>query len=220
MPNETKAAPKLRGWLHAATFPVAAIAGAVLIVHAPTPSARLACAIYAVACAALFGVSALYHRSPPDSGRKRLLGRLDHVNILLVIAGTYTPLAVLALHGPIRVAILAIIWTGAVGGCLVRLAWRTHWRPLPTWVYASLFGGLGWISVFVLPQLWRGTGTLVVVLVLTGGVLYTLGTVIWALKRPDPSQRWFGYHEVFHAFTIVAYFAQYWAVSLVVYRAA
>jgi hemolysin III len=221
VPDETQAVvPKLRGLLHAGTFPAAAVAGAVLIAHAQTPSARLACAIYAVACAALFGVSAVYHRSPPGSRRKSVLARLDHVNILLVIAGTYTPLAVLALHGPTRVAILAVIWTVTAGGCLLRLAWRTSWRPLPGWICAVMFGGLGWIAVFILPQMWRGTGSLALVLVLAGGLMYTLGAVVWALKRPDPSQRWFGYHEVFHVFTILAYVTQYCAVSLLVYRAA
>jgi hemolysin III len=221
VPDETQAAaPRLRGLLHAGAFPAAAVAGAVLIAHAQTPSARLACAVYAVACAALFGVSAVYHRSPPGSRRKNLLARLDHVNILLVIAGTYTPLAVLALRGWTRVAVLAIIWTGAASGCLIRLAWRSSWRPLPGWICASLFGGLGWAAVFVLPQLLRGTGVFALILVLAGGLMYTAGAVIWALKRPDPSPRWFGYHEVFHVFTILAYITQYCAVSLLVYRVA
>jgi hemolysin III len=214
------AVPRLRGMLHAGAFPAAAVAGVVLITLAPTQSARLAAAVYGVTCMALFGVSAAYHRSPPGSRRRALLARLDHVSILLVIAGTYTPIAVLALHGWTRLAVLAVIWAGTAGGALVRLIWRSAWRPVPRWLITSLFAGLGWAAVFVLPQLLRGAGTLALALVLAGGMLYSLGAVVYTLERPDPSPRWFGFHEVFHAMTVLAYLAQYAAVSLVVYRAA
>jgi len=213
------AAPRLRGVLHAGAFPAAAVAGAVLIALAPTQSARLAAAVYSVTCMALFGMSAAYHRSPPASRRRRLLARLDQVSILLVIAGTYTPLAVLALHGRTRLSVLAVIWTGAVAGALARLIWRSAWRPAPRWLVSSLFIALGWVAVFVLPQLLRGAGALALALVLAGGILYSLGAVVYALKWPNPSPRWFGFHEVFHAMTILAYVTQYAAVSLIVYRA-
>lgn len=212
--------PALRGMLHAAAFPAAAIAGVVLTALSPTQPARLAAAIYSVTCMALFGVSAAYHRSPPASRRRAVLARLDHVSILLVIAGTYTPLAVLALNGWTRVAVLAVIWAGTAGGALTRLIWRSAWRPAPRWLITSLFVALGWVAVFILPQLLRGAGALVLALVLIGGALYSLGAVVYTLKRPDPSPRWFGFHEVFHAMTILAYLTQYAAVSLVVYRAA
>jgi len=212
--------PRLRGLLHACTFPVAAAAGAVLVALAPTWPARLAAAVYGVTCMALFGVSAAYHLSPPASRRKRLLRRLDHVSILLVIAGTYTPLAVLALHGWTRLSVLAVIWAGTAGGALARLIWRPAWRPAPRWLVTSLFIALGWVAAFVLPQLHRGVGTLVLALVVAGGILYSLGAVVYARKRPNPSPQWFGFHEVFHALTILAYLTQYVAVSLVVYRAA
>jgi hemolysin III len=213
------AVPRLRGLLHAAAFPVAAIAGVVLIALGPTPTARLAAAVYSVTCMALFGVSAAYHRSPPGRQR-RVLGRLDHVNILLVIAGTYTPLAVLGLHGRTRLSVLAVIWAGTAAGVLTLLIWRSAWRPAPRWLSTSLFIALGWVAVAVLPQLLRGAGAPAVALVLAGGILYSLGALVYARKRPNPSPRWFGFHEVFHALTIAAYFAQYAAVSLVVYRAA
>jgi hemolysin III len=214
------AVPRLRGVLHAAAFPAATLAGVALIALGPTRPARLAAAVYGVTCMTLFGVSAAYHRSPLASRRRILLGRLDHVNILLVIAGTYTPLAVLALHGWTRLCVLAVIWAGTLAGALSRLIWRPTWPAAPRWLTTALFTALGWVAVFVLPQLQRGAGTLVLVLVLAGGIMYSLGAVVYALKRPNPSPRWFGFHEVFHALTILAYLTQYAAISLVVYRAA
>jgi hemolysin III len=206
--------------LHAGAFPVAAVGGVTLTALGPTQPARLAAAVYSLAAMAMFGVSAAYHRSPPGSRRRALLSRFDHVSILLVIAGTYTPLAVLALHGWTRLSVLTVIWTGTVGGAVARLTWRPAWRPAPRWLVASLFIALGWVAAFVLPQLLRGAGALAVALVLAGGILYSLGAGVYALKRPNPSPRWFGFHEVFHAMTIAAYLSQYAAVSLVVYRAA
>ena len=212
------AIPRLRGLLHAGVFPVAVAAGAVLVALAPTWPARVAAAVYGMASAVLFGVSAAYHRSPLGSRRKEWLGRLDHMNILLLIAGTYTPLMTLALRGWTRVSVLAVVWVGAVGGIVTKLIWRSGWRPAPRWVSTSLFIALGWVALFVLPQLLRGAGVLVLALILAGGVMYSLGAVVYVRKRPNPSPRWFGFHEVFHAATLLAYFTQYAAVSLVVYR--
>jgi hemolysin III len=206
--------------LHAGAFPAAVVAGVTLTALGPTQPARLAAAVYSLAGMAMFGLSAAYHRSPQASRRRAVLRRLDHVGILLVIAGTYTPLAVLALHGWTRLIVLAVIWTGAAGGAVARLIWRPAWRPAPRWLAASLFIALGWVAVFVLPQLLRGAGALAVALVLAGGILYSLGAAVYARKRPNPSPRWFGFHEVFHAMTIVAFLTQYAAVSLVVYGAA
>ena len=206
--------------LHAVAFPVAAAAGLVLVMLAPTWPARLAAAVYGVAGTALFGVSAAYHRSPPGSRRRGLLARLDQAGILLMIAGTYTPLVVLALRGWTRLSVLAVIWSGAAGGILARLIWRPAWRPAPRWLITSLFIALGWVALFVLPQLLRGAGVLAVALILAGGIMYSLGAVVYARKRPDPSPRWFGFHEVFHAATILAYLTQYAAVSIVVCRVA
>ena len=214
------AAPRLRGLLHAGAFPAALAAGAVLVALAPTWPARLAAAVYGVTSAVLFGVSAAYHRSPLGSRRRAWLGRLDHVNILLLIAGTYTPLMALALHGWTRLSVLAVVWAGAAAGIATKLIWRPAWRPAPRWVSTSLFIALGWVALFVLPQLLRAAGVLVLALILAGGIMYSLGAVVYARKRPNPSPRWFGFHEVFHAATILAYFTQYAAVSLVVYRVA
>ncbi len=214
------AAPRLRGVLHAWALPVAVAAGVVLVTLAPTWSARLAAAVYAVGAVALFGVSAAYHRSPVGSRRRGLLARLDHVSILLLIAGTYTPLVVLGLRGWTRPSVLAVIWGGAAAGILARLIWRPAWRPAPRWLITSLFLALGWVALFFLPQLLRGAGALVLALILAGGLMYSLGALVYARKRPDPSPRWFGFHEVFHAATILAYLTQYAAVSLLIYRVA
>jgi hemolysin III len=193
-------------------------AGAVLVALAPTWPARLAAAVYGLASVVLFGVSAAYHRSPLGSRRKAWLGRLDHMNIMLLIAGTYTPLMVLALRGWTRLSVLAVVWTGAAAGIVTKLVWRRAWRPAPRWVGTSLFIALGWVALFVLPQLLRSAGVLVLALILAGGIMYSLGAVVYARKRPNPSPRWFGFHEVFHTATILAYFTQYAAVSLLVYR--
>ncbi|MFF0310804.1 hemolysin III family protein [Streptosporangium sp. NPDC004379] len=207
--------PRLRGWLHTGALPVAIIAGYVLVALGPTLQARLAAAVYAITSGLLFGVSATYHRGTLSPRLERVLRRLDHANIYLIIAGTYTPFALLALDGPARVVVLAVIWTGAIAGVLFRVLWISAPRLLSTALYIAL----GWTAVFVLPQLLSGAGVAAVALVIAGGLLYTAGGVVYGLRRPDPSPRWFGFHEVFHAFTVAAYVVQYVAVSLVVYGA-
>ncbi len=204
--------PRLRGWLHLGAFPAAITAGLILIATAPTLPGRLSTAVYIATSAALFGISALYHRTNLAPRPTTWLKRLDHANIYLIIAGTYTPIAVLALDGTPRTALLAVIWTGALAG----VAFRTLWVTAPRWLYTPLYIILGWAAVFVMPQLIDGAGVPATVLIFTGGVLYTIGGVIYALKRPNPSVQWFGFHEVFHAFTIAAYIAQFAGVALVV----
>jgi hemolysin III len=206
--------PRLRGWLHLGAFPVAAIAGAVLTVAAPTGKGRAAAAIYTVTSALLFGISALYHKGHVSAAARRVLRRLDHSNIYLIIAGTYTPFALLALRGAARIAVLATVWTGALLG----LIFRVVWVDAPRWLYTPLYIALGWIAIFVLPGLLHGAGVAATVLIIAGGCLYTTGGVVYARKRPDPSPRWFGFHEVFHLLTVVAWATQYVAVSLLTYR--
>jgi hemolysin III len=208
--------PRLRGALHAGAFPLALAAGGVLIAVAPGQTARLGAAIYTLTSALLFGVSAAYHRRRGPARVRDLLHRCDHANIYLIIAGTYTPLALLALHGDVRVVVLAVIWAGAAAGAVFRVAWM----HAPRWLYTSLYLALGWVALAVLPQLARGAGLGVVILIAAGGVLYSLGGVVYALRRPDPLPGWFGFHEVFHACTVAAYAAQYAAVFLVVSRGA
>jgi len=205
--------PRLRGWLHAGALPVTLIAGFVLVALGPTLQARLASAVYAITSALLFGISATYHRGTLGPRLAAFLRRADHANIYLIIAGTYTPFALLALDGAARVAVLSVIWGGALAGVLFRILWMNA----PRWLYTVLYLALGWTAVFVMPQLLDGAGVAAVVLVAVGGLFYSAGAVVYGLRRPDPSPRWFGFHEVFHAFTIAAYLVQYIAVSIVVY---
>lgn len=207
--------PRLRGWLHLGAFPAVLVAGLVLVALGPTLPARLAAAVYALTSALLFGISALYHRGRWSARTEALLRRFDHANIYLIIAGTYTPFALLALHGMARTVVLAVIWTGAVAGVLFRIVWV----GAPRWLYTALYIGLGWVAAGVVPQMLDGAGVTAFVLVWTGGLLYSVGGLVYGLRRPDPSPAWFGFHEVFHACTVAAYVAQYIAVSFVVYRA-
>jgi hemolysin III len=208
--------PRLRGMLHAGAFPAVLVAGFALVALAPGQSARIAAAVYGLTSATLFGVSAAYHRLRPATKLKGVLRRLDQAGILLLIAGSYTPFGLLALRGATRIVVLAVVWAGVITGIALRF---TSLRA-PRWLYTSGYIALGWVAVFILPQLLAGAGVVVLLLVAGGGLLYSLGGLAYALRRPDPWPAWFGFHEVFHALTIAAYIAQYAAVSLVVYRAA
>jgi hemolysin III len=210
------AKPRLRGWLHLVTSPIALASGLVLVVLAPTGPATLAAAAYVVTAVVLFTTSAIYHRGSWSPRVDQWLRRLDHANIFLLIAGSYTPFAVLALRGDTRIAVLAAVWSVALAGVVFRVAWVSA----PRWLYVPLYIGLGWAAAFVVPQLLHGVGVTAFVLMAVGGFCYTLGGVVYALRRPDPSPRWFGFHEVFHALTVVGFVCQYVAASFVVYRAA
>jgi hemolysin III len=207
--------PRLRGWLHAYSAPVVLLAGLTLIVIAPTVPARISCAIYTVTSVLLFGTSGLYHRTNLSPGITEVLRRLDHSNIYLIIAGTYTPFAVVALDGGARLAVLLIIWIGAAAG----VAFRMVWLSAPRWLYTSLYIGLGWVAIFFIPQFLDSVGLAAVILVGIGGLLYSAGAVVYGLKRPNPVPAWFGFHEVFHLLTVAAYVCQFVAVLLVVLSA-
>lgn len=208
--------PRLRGWIHAVAAPTALGAGIVLAASAPTVPAIVGAGVFTATAVVLFTVSAVYHLGTWSPRVRMILRRTDHADILFLIAGTYTPIAVLALRGDTRLAVLSVVWAGALAGAGFRIAWITA----PRWVYVPLYLGLGWVALFVLPQLLRGAGLTALVLVVGGGVLYTLGGVAYALRRPDPWPRWFGYHEVFHACTAAAFACQYLAVWIVLRHAA
>ncbi len=203
--------PHLRGWLHAATFPLSLAAGVTLTVLAPPGRARWAVVVFTVTACLLFGVSALYHRGDWGPRAAGVLKRLDHANIFLIIAGTYTPFTVLLLpEGPAR-TLLWIVWSGAVAG----VAFRVLWVGAPRWLYVPVYLALGWVAVVYLPHFVEA-GVAVAALVVTGGILYTAGGLVYGLKRPDPSPRWFGFHEVFHALTVAAFAAHCVGIGLAV----
>jgi hemolysin III len=205
--------PRLRGWLHAGTFPLALAAGIVLVVLADGTRATVASAVYAASAVLLFGVSAAYHRGHWSPGAERALKRLDHSNIFLIIAGTYTPFSVVLLHNHGGDTLLWIVWGAALAG----IAFRVVWVGAPRWLYTPVYLGLGWVAVFYLPEILDTGGPAVVALLAVGGALYSIGGVVYALKRPDPSPRWFGFHEVFHALTLAAFVTHYIAVSIATY---
>jgi hemolysin III len=212
--------PRLRGWLHLATAPVILAAGAVLVALSPTAATRLGSAVYAVCSVLLFTVSAVYHRGRWSPRVDAVLQRFDHASIFLLIAGTYTPFCVLLLRGTDRVVMLSVIWAGAVVG----MGFRVLWLRAPRWLYTPIYIALGWAAVFFLPQfaagahrLGVGLGVAVLALILVGGALYTLGGVVYGFKRPNPWPRWFGFHEVFHTCTILAFVTHYVGLSLATY---
>lgn len=202
--------PAMRGWLHAGMFPLALAGGIILVALAHAASIAVACSVYAASSLLLFGTSAVYHCGHWGPRGEAVLRRLDHANIFLIIAGTYTPLAVLLLPARQQMVLLLLVWAGAAAG----IAFRVWWITAPRWLYTLCYIALGWAAVFNLPDFARAGGTAVVVLVITGGLLYTAGAVVYAIKRPDPFPRWFGFHEVFHALTIAAFTAHYTAILL------
>lgn len=208
--------PRLRGWIHAGSFPLVLVASVVLVALAPDSRSRIACAIFGAASALLFGTSAVYHRGNWSPRTNVLLKRFDHSNIFLIIAGSYTPLTLLLLpEGKARVLLL-LVWGAALGGIL----FRVFWVGAPRWLYTPIYIALGWAAVFYLPDFARTGGPTVLTLIIVGGILYTLGALVYGIKRPNPSPRWFGFHEVFHAFTVAAFITHYIGISIAVYGSA
>lgn len=202
--------PTWRGWIHAATFPVAIVAGIVLILLADGPVAKWSCAVFMATSLLLFGNSALYHRFNWSPKTKSILKRIDHANILLLIAGTYTPIAMLALPPQKGVLLLSLVWGGAFLGIL----FRVFWINAPRWLYVALYLVLGWAAVMYLPDL-LAANVAMMVLVAVGGLLYTGGAVVYALKRPNPWPGHFGFHEIFHVCTVLAFLCHWTACLLI-----
>lgn len=198
--------PKLRGWIHAITAPLALAACIVLTVLAPTTTLKIGSAVYLACSLLLFANSGVYHISNGHFPVKvsQLLRRIDHANIYLLIAGTYTPLALALMTPDHQRLVLGIIWVGAVIGMVANVCWITA----PRWLFTILYVVLGWVAVWFIPELYRAGGAAIVILIAAGGVIYTLGAVVYALKKPDPLPRWFGFHEIFHACTVAAWVCQ------------
>jgi hemolysin III len=202
--------PRWRGVSHQWAFFVSLVAGAVLVIAAQGGREVLAVSVYAFSLSALLGTSALYHRVDWQPGPRRWMRRLDHTMIFVLIAGTYTPFALLVMEGTTAEVILIVIWACAAGGAVLNLAW---WNA-PKWFSSLLYISTGWVAVAALPQLWERMGPVGVGLIALGGALYTAGAIVYATRRPDPSPSVFGYHEIFHLFVIAAAAIQYAAIAI------
>ncbi|MGB0121134.1 MAG: hemolysin III family protein [Solirubrobacterales bacterium] len=202
--------PKFRGVSHEWSFFLCLGLGLALLMIADTPRKMLAAGIYAITLCALFGTSALYHRVTWKTTKARMLmRRLDHSMIFLLIAGTVTPFALLTMSGTWATAILIGVWSGAVVGIIIELIWTGS----PKWVSVLIYLAVGWIGAIAFPQIVGSAGIGAGLLIATGGILYTLGAVVYATQRPDPSPTYFGYHEVFHVFVIGAAATHFAAIA-------
>ena len=205
--------PRLRGVSHQWAFFVSVALGAALVIVAPPGQPRLAAAIYALTVAALFGTSALYHRITwASQAARRWMRRLDHSMIFCLIAGTYTPFALLVLEGDLATVILIVVWAGALAGVLMKLVWIDAPKALVAVTYIML----GWVAVAAFPAMIERLGVTASALVAVGGLLYTLGALVYAFQRPNPAPSVFGYHEVFHALVILAAALQYAVIAFYV----
>ena len=202
--------------LHLVAFVVACGVGVALIAGVDGGRRLVGAAAFALSAAAMLGASALYHRVTWRSPRNRMrMRRVDHAGIYLLIAGTYTPVGLLALHGSLQHVVLAVVWAGAGAAIVIKLCWV----GAPKWLSAVFGIALGWVGVVAMPQLAHSAGIAAVVLLAAGGVAYTAGGIVYAARRPNPAPAVFGYHEVFHALTIVALACQYVAIAFFVVRA-
>jgi hemolysin III len=202
--------PSWRGWIHTATFPLAIVLGVVLLAVADGTAAMAGSAIFFASSLLLFGISALYHRVRWTPGVKAIFRRIDHANIFLLIAGTYTPLSLLLLPRGKAIVLLAMVWIGAILG----IGFRVFWLHAPRKLYVGLYMLLGWAAVLFIVDFFRASW-LTMTLVLLGGAFYSAGAVIYGMKRPNPFPRTFGFHEIFHALTVVAFVLQWTGVLLV-----
>jgi hemolysin III len=204
--------PRMRGLSHYYAFFLSIATGTLLVATAPRGLATWTALVYALSISAMLGASALLHRGTWTPAQARILTKLDHTCIYLLIAGTYTPISLIAMSGVIRVLVFSVVWLGAVVGIALEWMW---YRPPRGWVTTNYIV-VGWVAIIALPQLWTSLGVAGFLLVLLGGVSYTVGAVIHALQRPDPWPEVFGYHELFHVFVLVALVLHFAAIAFVV----
>lgn len=204
--------PRFRGVSHRIAFFVALPLAVALSFEVKTSTGRVAAIAFGTSAAIMFGASALYHGVPWPDEKRRWLRRLDHAGIYLLIAGSYTPVGLLVLQGSWRIVVLGIVW----GGASIAIALKFLWVDAPTWLSAVLGIALGWVAIVAFPQIYDRIGVAGSVLVVIGGLAYTAGAIVYALRRPDPIPAVFGYHEVFHALVIVAVACQYSAIAFYV----
>jgi len=205
--------PKLRGLLHAAAAPLALSAGIVLVLLSPTRTSRTASGVFVASALVNFTVSAAMHRGNWRPWLASLLRRLDHASIFLLIAGSYTAFTMLMLTGRHRVALLVIVWSGALAG----ICFRLFWFSAPRWLYTLTYLVLGWVAVLYAADFARYPHAAVRALLVVSGLFYSAGGIVYSLRRPNPSLQWFGFHEVFHALTTTAFVLQYVALSIATY---
>jgi hemolysin III len=213
-PAPPKVKPLLRGVLHEAAFFVALVVGVLLVIYAEGPRASTAAAVFAGSVALMLGASTLYHRVNWSVRARPWMRRVDHAGIYLLIAGTYTPVGLLTLRGTLRDVVLGIVWGGAAAAILMKFIWV----GAPKWLSAATGVALGWAGVAAMPQVARYAGATAVILLAIGGLAYTAGAVVYARRRPDPVPAVFGYHELFHALTLVAVTCQYVAIAFFVVK--
>lgn len=206
--------PKLRGIIHLVMSPLALVAGLTLITITSELRGRVTLTIFTLTAVSLFTCSAIYHRVPWGPTAKAVWRRIDHANIPLLIAGTYTPFAIYLLDKDQAVVLLSLVW----GGAVLSGVFRVFWLSAPRWLYVPIYIALGWAALIYLPDFYRNGGLLVLILIGLGGVLYSAGAIIYAIKKPNFSINWFGFHELFHAMTAAAFISHFIAAVLVIVR--
>ena len=205
--------PKLRGIVHLVMSPISLVTGIVLITLASEFSGRITLGVFTFTAVTLFTCSALYHRVGWSTKYKALWRRIDHANIPILIAGTYTPFAIFLLQPSQAKILLVAVWGGAITTAILRIVWLRA----PRWLYVIAYIALGWAAIVYMPEFLHSGGVLIFILIVLGGVLYSTGAIIYATKRPNISPRWFGFHELFHSFTAGAFLAHLIAAILVVF---
>ena len=202
--------PTWRGWIHTGVLPIVVAGGIILLVQPTGSTAKVGGAIFFLCSLLLFGNSALYHRFNWKEKMRVTLKRIDHANIFLLIAGSYTPMAMLALPRGKGIVLLVVVWVGA----LVGVGFRVFWLNAPRWLYVPLYVALGWAAMFYINDFFSFSA-LAMWLILGGGLAYTLGAVIYGIKKPNPFPGHFGFHEIFHTLTVLAFIAHWFAVLIV-----
>lgn len=206
--------PKLRGWLHAATAPLAFFSFLVMLVLTESTRVRVGIAVFMVSALLLFTTSAIYHTGHWSARAGRVWRRLDHANIFVLIAGSTTPFAILLLTDAHVVILLSITW----GGALLGVVFKVFWLSSPRWLHVPIYLALGWAPVIFIADFVDDTPVAPLILLATGGLLYSIGALVYGVRRPDPSPTYFGFHEVFHSLTIAAFFVHYIGISLLAYQ--
>lgn len=206
--------PKLRGIIHLVMSPLALVAGLTLVTITSELRGRITLTIFTLTAVSLFTCSAIYHRVPWSPAAKAVWRRIDHANIPLLIAGTYTPFSIYLLEKQQAVILLSLVW----GGALLSGIFRVFWLSAPKWLYVPIYLALGWAAFIYFPDFYASGGLLVFTLIALGGVLYSAGAIIYAVKKPNFSINWFGFHELFHALTAAAFISHFIAAVLVIVR--